>query len=365
MNEIRNSGVNFSTVSLGQVQQVSQTSPNRQAVELETLLNKTLGSSPASSDQELSLDVIMSGSLGGYLGLGATALDGLESPIASSQILSSGQAIADTKIFEPVSIVKEDNNIMAMGMPEELITSQLPPETLSSVAFSMEINEVALGLVPGASFTPAQGIAVASLTEKNLNSSDFTAMTAPEKENFVLSALPAETLSDWTGNVAVTNEKSLGLSLEVPTSLSALALERGEPFNARPLASVPFVEGSVASYDNAWGNISETLSAYESSSGSGVLALGDVWGRNSISTSNTRPTFSLGLEPDKNVLSFDNANKNDELLGYRSFVSRELLGFIDLSSYSSTIAMNVNPTSVFTALTPGKYLSSLMYGYTV
>ena len=361
MNEIRNSGVNFSTVSLGQVQQISQTSAPKQAVELETLLNKTLGNSPSSS-QELSLDVIMSGSLGGYLGLGATALDGLESPIASSQVLSPSYAVADTMMYKPISLTKKDDSVFAMGIPQEIITSELPEETLSSVAFSMEVNEVALGLVPGASFTPGQGSAVASITEKPLNAVEFTAMTNPEKENFVLSALPAETLSEWDSNVAV-GERSLGLSLEVPESLSALAFEKGDNFNARPLASVPFIEGRVTSYDAAWTNISETLSAYESSSSSGVLALGDVWGRNSLGYN--APAFSLGLESDKNVMGFENVDNNDNLLGYRSFVSRELLGFIDLSPYSSTIAMNVNPTSVFSSLTPGKYLSSLMYGYSV
>ena len=362
MNEIRNNGVNFSTVSLGQVQQISHSSAPAQAAELETFFNRTLGSSSTASSQELSLDVIMSGSLGGYLGLGATAMDGLESPIASSQVLSA-QNIASKSVFEPMSIVKDDKNAISIGMPEEMLTGKLPEETLANLAFSMEVNEVALGLVPGASFSPEQGAAVASVTNKTVHAPEFITMNNLQKEDFVLSSLPAETLSGWENNVASSGGTSLGLALEVPESLSALALERGANFNARPLASLPIVEGNKTSYDTAWTNISETLSAYESSSQTGVLALNDVWGKNSLGASN--PVFSLGMEQNAPEIGFENVNKNDSLLGYRSFVSRELLGFIDLSPYSSTIAMNVNPTSIFSSLTPSRYLSNLLYGYTV
>ncbi len=359
MNEIRNSGVNFSTVSLGQIQQVSQSAAPKQAAELETLLNRTLGNSTtlSSANHDLSLDTVMSGSLSGYLGLGANALEGLESPIASSQVLASPQAVAAT-VFEP-------SKVSSAVLPEDSpLTGLLPQETLSSVAFSMDVNEVALGLVPGASFTPSQGYAIASVTEQKVVPAEFTAMNLQEKDNFVLSSLPVETLSGWDnqGNLAADGGKNLGLSLEVPESLSALALAKGETFDARPLASVPFVEGNRSSYDAAWNNVFDTLSAYEPASAQGMVGLGDVWNQNSQGISSSR--FSLGFDAETDGVGIEKSLKsNDELLGYRSFVSRELLGFIDLSPYSSSIAMNVNPTSVSSTLKPGKYISNLLYGY--
>ncbi len=435
MNEIRNNGVNLSTVSLGQIQHMTQSSPAKQADELESMLNRTLGSSSTASAQsgELSLDVIMSGSLNGYLGVGETAMSSLESPLASAQVLSPSVSVAAAQegslnlSLEPaasstgtikiahteevnktgtiqiakvdldgpintIKIAKVDVNgpinaikiakidsdspsvLSKISSPDSPLAA-LPSETLSNVAFSMEVNEVALGLVPGENFTPSQSQAIAAALAPGAAPSETiaaapagtinpqTAATGQIIEDLAVN-LPAETIADWERSkpVALTdNQVSYGgLSLDVPTSLSAMALEKGENFDAVAMVSLPVVEGNRNDYKNAWNGMNDTLSAYEGTSSQGVIGLAEFNGPAGINSN----TLGLNLDTDSNsLIGINDVDKPKELLGYSSFVSKDLLGYMDRASYSSLIGYNVHPTSIVSALNPGKYISNMLYGY--
>lgn len=383
MNEIRNTNITFTPASLGQIQQLSQSQSTHQAEELETMLNRTLGASSSSSTAapELSLDTIMSGTLNGYLGLGDVAMEGLDSPIASTQVLNSSYTVAST-----------DKQMLAATNEEGGTLASLPVKLESTIAFDNKINETAMAMVPGSVMPKFHAIQIAHVDMPDdsvgirtiqipsqrvaldtLKPNETVAMTSNEIENTAIS-LPSETLAAWDSpkDFALTDKsgESVALSLDVPENLSAVALEKGQTFDSQTLAAIPVVEGNKSSYNTAWNGISENLSAYAEGENQGVVGFADFETPNGLNNTalglNLDTGLNLGLNENQlehTTLASNAMSMPSELLGYRSFVDKELLGFIDLSSFSSIVGYDVNPTSSSAALRPEKYISNLILGY--
>lgn len=418
MNDIRQPGLGGynSFASIGQIQQVGAPSVNTQAAGLENLLDRTLGAQVLTgslSGHTLSLDDVMSGSLTGYMGLGEVALDDLESPIASAQMLGGGMSVASNTIQIPsmgsevamapviqipsmgknvemapaIQIPRAGEGMAAAGGIETLADTAAPPvsavpgemladlgnpdafpsETLAAADPSF-FGDVAFGLVPGVSLNPSQQQTFIGLSD-NMTDNSVAFEQVNARTDMVIGNIPMETLASWDNTAVIgfsdeaAGEMAMagGLTLEVPSSLSALDLETGSPFDAKTMASVPAIEGSRAEYASAWDEIHDTLSSYSGTETSGFLGISD-W------LNSPQNNSGLGLNTDSNApdfgaLGLNNAADNNIQLSYRSMVDRELLGFIDLSSYGPALALNSNPTTQVSSLWPSKYMSGIINGY--
>ncbi len=410
MNEIRNLGINYSSSSpsIGHVSQIERQSSAAGTASLNLMLDKALGAPAAQPEvnmpgQNLSLDVIMSGSLGGYLGLGSEAIASLDSGLAGSQILAarpesaaigfnviqipkaeelnSSQLAAVNTIQIPhipfpereeglalntIQIPKIDMPELAEGIAlnpvipnqdsKETVAVSLPPmgleiaetlpsELLGDFAVASNVTEAALGLVPGETLDLSRQRAIAAV---EIPSNETSA-----ENGVAFSNLPLETLAAWD---AASAAPSSALAMELPDALSAKAIAaRDDSFDMTRMASVPVIEGSEKKYETAWNGISETLASYNSSGS--ALGLAGFDGKSPLNLDilaldSTREPETLG------ILERDNKE-----VGYNSFLSEDMLGVINSSPYSSAISINVNPSSQDSALHPEKLISKIMYGY--
>lgn len=408
MNEIRNSGINsYSSMGMGQIQQTQiaqQSSSSNSAASMGQMLDKTLGA-PASGgylapEQSLSLDAVTSGTVGGYLGLGNDASGSLDSPSASNMMMTSpessavgfktvqiphipmpekeeciavvqiphvpfpereeGLALNTIQIphiempdrdggvaLNTVQIPKEnlEEGNVAVTIPQNTmgVASMLPSETLGDFAVATNINEASLGLVPGEKLDLSKQQAIAAISVPK--SSEVPAETL--NNDVAVSNIPLDTLAAWDKGTTSGVSESV-LALNVPEKLSGLAVANNDkPFNSRPLASLPVVEGNKEDYQMAWNNISETLASYDQRSNATGFVNPDV----------------LALDTESKPEALGLLKKNNEEIGYNSFTSDEMLGLMNSSPYSAAISVNTNPTSQDSILHPEKMVAKVMYGH--
>lgn len=408
MNEIRNSGINsYSSMGMGQIQQTQiaqQSSSSNSAASMGQMLDKTLGA-PASGgylapEQSLSLDAVTSGTVGGYLGLGNEASGSLDSPSASNMMMTSpessavgfktvqiphipmpekeeciavvqiphvpfpereeGLALNTIQIphiempdrdggvaLNTVQIPKEnlEEGNVAVTIPQNTmgVASMLPSETLGDFAVATNINEASLGLVPGEKLDLSKQQAIAAISVPK--SSEVPAETL--NNDVAVSNIPLDTLAAWDKGTTSGVSESV-LALNVPEKLSGLAVANNDkPFNSRPLASLPVVEGNKEDYQMAWNNISETLASYDQRSNATGFVNPDV----------------LALDTESKPEALGLLKKNNEEIGYNSFTSDEMLGLMNSSPYSAAISVNTNPTSQDSILHPEKMVAKVMYGH--
>ena len=408
MNEIRNSGINsYSSMGMGQIQQTQiaqQSSSSNTAASMGQMLDKTLGA-PASGgylapEQSLSLDAVTSGTVGGYLGLGNEASGSLDSPSASNMMMTSpessavgfktvqiphipmpekeeciavvqiphvpfpereeGLALNTIQIphiempdrdggvaLNTVQIPKEnlEEGNVAVTIPQNTmgVASMLPSETLGDFAVATNINEASLGLVPGEKLDLSKQQAIAAISVPK--SSEVPAETL--NNDVAVSNIPLDTLAAWDKGTTSGVSESV-LALNVPEKLSGLAVANNDkPFNSRPLASLPVVEGNKEDYQMAWNNISETLASYDQRSNATGFVNPDV----------------LALDTESKPEALGLLKKNNEEIGYNSFTSDEMLGLMNSSPYSAAISVNTNPTSQDSILHPEKMVAKVMYGH--
>lgn len=408
MNEIRNSGINsYSSMGMGQIQQTQiaqQSSSSNSAASMGQMLDKTLGASASGGylapEQSLSLDAVTSGTVGGYLGLGNEASGSLDSPSASNMMMTSpessavgfktvqiphipmpekeeciavvqiphvpfpereeGLALNTIQIphiempdrdggvaLNTVQIPKEnlEEGNVAVTIPQNTmgVASMLPSETLGDFAVATNINEASLGLVPGEKLDLSKQQAIAAISVPK--SSEVPAETL--NNDVAVSNIPLDTLAAWDKGTTSGVSESV-LALNVPEKLSGLAVANNDkPFNSRPLASLPVVEGNKEDYQMAWNNISETLASYDQRSNATGFVNPDV----------------LALDTESKPEALGLLKKNNEEIGYNSFTSDEMLGLMNSSPYSAAISVNTNPTSQDSILHPEKMVAKVMYGH--
>lgn len=402
MNEIRSSGIgNYSSVSLGQVRHVENQGQAAKAASLGQMLDKTLGA-PASGgyitpEESLSLDAVMSGSLGGYLGTGsgtaATNFTAAGSNLLAARPESSaigfntvqiphvempekgelgsiqtvqiphipfperdeGVALNTIQIphvdmpereeglaLNTVSIPKQEDGMSAVSIPSQALETAafLPSETLGDFALASNVNEALLGLVPGETIDMSRQSAVAAVTVPS---------ETPSANGVAYSEMPLETLAAWDISSSMPGS---ALALEIPEGLSGQALaSSGKPFDSRLAVSVPVVEGRSEDYEAAWAGVSETLASYERGSALG-LANPDALNPEILALDTEQESGAIGL-----------VKRESGDLGYNSFCSGDMLGIVNASGFSSALSVNVNPSSQDSMLHPEKLISKIMYGY--
>ena len=239
----------------------------------------------------------------------------------------------------------EEGNV-AVTIPQNTmgVASMLPSETLADFAVATNINEASLGLVPGEKLDLSKQQAIAAISVPS-KSSEVPSETL--NNEVAVSNIPLDTLAAWDKGTNSGVSESV-LALNVPEKLSGLAVANNEkPFNSRPLASLPVVEGNKEDYQMAWNNISETLASYDQRSNATGFVNPDV----------------LALDTDAKPEALGLLKKNNEEIGYNSFTSDEMLGLINSSPYSAAISVNVNPTSQDSILHPEKMVAKIMYGH--
>jgi hypothetical protein len=178
------------------------------------------------------------------------------------------------------------------------------------------------------------------------------AKAAPEKNDLALNLKADET--------ADVNDLVLNLKANetVKDNELALNLKANEAFDVRPMAGKPVIEGARKEYGSMFGQIHETLSRYDGNGNNGMVGVADFLGvpqsaNVSLGLNQAAPLSPLGLR----------AVPATQLMSHQSIISNELFGFLDLSSYTQSVGMGVNPTSTTAMLKPAKYLSNLVDGY--
>lgn len=406
MNEIRNAGISTysSPIPMGQVQQLDSNLQTAKTASLEQMLDKTLGA-PASGgyitpEESLSLDASMSGSLGGYLGDGSKEVAAMDFPAAGSSLAApkalspSGlnviqiphvempekgelggiqtiqiphipfpereegialntiqiphidmperEGIALNTVKVPQSDMSDDTAAVTIPRSSLEVAVFLPSETLGDFAVASNMNEAALGLVPGENidFSRQTAIAAVSIPSSETFSSDVA-----------YSELPLETLASWDISSSMPGS---AMAMEVPEGMSGQALAAsGKPFDSRLAAALPVIEGKASDYEMAWDGVSETLASYENSRG-GVLGLANPDALN--------PEI-LALDTDRSSEAIGLIKRDPERIGYNSFASEDMLGIINASGFSSALSVNTSMSSQDSMLHPEKLLAKIMYGY--
>ncbi|MDQ7824078.1 MAG: hypothetical protein RDV48_14855 [Candidatus Eremiobacteraeota bacterium] len=347
MNEIQQPGFNPSISQLEQAGPVGAPQAVQESQRLGMYIDNVLGSEGGTVQQGFRLDAVMSGCLNGYLGLGDRAMEALENPLASAEILNMGKNTAGApQALKPMAGIQE-------GRAFETLTSYEAPE----------VSEVALGLVPGVGAQVASTgnpASVSQILEKSPG--EEVAMKDQEKAANV----GFETLGKWeldSGSEMAYLESGAPQGLALGNSapaMTALATPPGEAFDVRPMVSRPVIEGNRAEYSGGWSQIHETLSRFDGTGNNGMIGMTD-W-----LNGQAAPSPAIGLDapaPAAPTVGMIQSPGSTELMGHHAIMTRELFGFLDLSSYSQSVAMGVNPTTASTALSPGKYISNLVDGY--
>jgi hypothetical protein len=357
MSDIQEPSLNPRISSLDQISQVRPTTTVQESQKLGMYLDNVLGSEGAPQNASTNLDVVMSGCLNGYLGLGERAMEGLESPLASAEILNMSHAPSQTS--------------MGQAPPAAMqLQAGRAIETLASFD-AQEVNEITLGLVPGlgvnlASADKTNPLAVSEIMDKD----PASLLGFNDQERSALGNI--ETLAKWELNSEKEFARLEGLPEGSTSNLAAapapapatlaMNIKADEQFDLRPVLSRPVIEGDRTAYSQNWNQISETLANYETRGQSSLVGL-EQW----LGNPNSAPSPSaIGLNqaaPPSPLGFMDVKPPTEQLLGYRSIVNNELFGFLDLSSYSQSMASGVNPTGTVAMLKPAKYMSNLINGY--
>lgn len=349
MNEINETGM----ARVSEAQHVQQLRITPEAQEIQRLgmyLDNVLGADGGVKQTGINMDAVMSGCLNGYLGVGDCAL-GIESPLASSEVLNMTVQSAQTS-WTPQAIQPS----VAMGDIKSL-------ETLGGFRGS-EVSEVALGLIPGLGMDVAVAeksnpVAVSEILDKS------PAHDAGINLQQKMSIVNYETLSNWEMDISseVARLENLGNNTvvlkDVDKSALAQNVKSGEQFDVRLMTGLPVIEGDRKSYNISWNQIHDTIEGYDKAGSISFVGVADWIGEP------IHNNFSLGYNEtaSQTTMSLENSIPVNQIMGYHSVVNNELLGFLDLSSYSQAMAMGVNPSDSVAMLKPGKYVSNLVNGY--
>lgn len=353
MSEIQNQNINSGISSLGQIGKIgSAPSIAQENNRLGMYIDNVLGNEGVAKQNSMNLDAVMSGCLSGYLGLGEKAFDGLENPLASTEILQFGkpQNIATMQALQPVEPALQSK------ASETLVSFEAP-----------EINEMALGLVPGIGVNVADLGSTNPLAVKEV--SDKMASTLQQndlKQNMAM--VNFETLSNWEmdikGEMAKLENMGTGaLAMNnSPQETLAINIKQGESFDAMPIVSKPIIEGNRQDYGAAWNQlmqVHDTLARYDNTGNNGLVGMTDWLGQPNSVTSGIG--YNQTIPP--STIGFTYVPPVKELMSHNSIINRELFGFLDMTTYSQSASTGVNPSDVFAYLRPGKYMSNLIDGY--
>lgn len=353
MSEIQRQNMNTGISSTGQTGQAAlPPTAVQESQKLGIYIDNVLGNESGMKQSEVSMDAVMSGCLGGYLGLGEKAFEGLENPLASSEILHFGrpQQTVTSQAIQPLKETAQSKT----------------SETLASFD-SPEVSEVALGLVPGI------GVNVASAGNSNplavneiKDNFSYNNPVSSEKQNTAM--VNFETLTNWEmdfkGEVAqLENIGTNALALNNANQRTmAIDIKPGTNFDVRPVVSNAVIEGNRHEYSAAWNQmtqVKDTLASYDSAGNNGLVGVADFLGQPNSATSGIGYNQSAPVSN----LGYTYVPPVKELIGHNSIVNRELFGFLDMTTYSQSASTGVNPADTFAYLRPGKYVSNLIDGY--
>jgi hypothetical protein len=354
MSDIQEPSLNPRVSSVDQISQLRPAGTVQESQRLGMYLDNVLGDQGVARNPSANLDVMMSGCLNGYLGLGDKAMEGLDNPLASTEILNLSHGSQGTAMSQ-------------VSPPAMQLQASRAIETLASFD-TQEVNEITLGLVPGVGVNMAATDKVNPLAVTEIMDKDPATMLGfKDHEKTAMGNI--ETLAKWEVNSEKEMARLEGLpemknNLAAATAPATLAMniKADENFDLRPVLSHPAIEGDRGTYNKAWNQISETLVSYETRGQSALVGIEQWLGNpnnspspSAIGLNQTAPPSPLGL--------MDRKPPTEQLLGYRSIVNNELFGFLDLSSYAQSMASGVNPTGTVAMLKPAKYISNLVDGY--
>ncbi|GEM_PF-1757400 len=350
MSEIRETSANTFVSSAGQVEQLKAPSAVQENQRLGMYVDNVLGADGSAQNRGVAMDAVMTGCLSGYLGLGEVALQGMENPLASREILNMGSS---STASTPVPAIQ------APQVSQEMKNF----ETLAALD-SKEVSEVTLGLVPGVGVNMLAAeknspVALNEVLEKS------PAAESGMKDQQRQALVSFETLAKWEMDssdkiAALENSQpsNVALNNEAKPTMAA-NIKAGEDFDVRPMLSQPVVEGKRAEYGAQWKEFHETLASQDADKQAGLLGVSD-WigqpqGTQAVGINTTKPESPLGL--------MNTAPPTQRLIGQRSIVTNDLFGFLDLSSYTQAMSSGINPTSTVALLRPARYISNYVNGY--
>lgn len=350
MSEIRETSANTFVSSAGQVDKLKAPSAVQENQRLGMYVDNVLGADGNAKSLSAAMDAVMTGCLTGYLGLGETALQGMENPLASREILnmgSSSSASAPVPAVQAPQVSQEMKNF----------------ETLAALD-SKEVNEVTLGLVPGvgvniASTEKNSPVALSEVLEKG--SAEQAGMKDQQRQALV----GFETLAKWESD---SSDKMAALESSQPSNVAlnneskpplAANIKEDQAFDVRPMLSQPVVEGNRTEYGANWKEFHETLASQDVDKQAGLLGVSDWIGKpqdnQAVGMNTVKQPSPMGL--------LNTTSPVQKLIGQRSIVTNDLFGFLDLSSYTQAMSSGINPTSTVALLRPARYVSNYVNGY--
>lgn len=343
MNEINDPGMNPRISEAQYAGQLKETQTVQEGQKLGMYLDNVLGADGGTAVQGVNLDAVMSGCLNGYLGIGEIALAGSESPLASSEVLNQ---VSQSQTIQP-----------PVGMDQ---TKAL--ESLTGFNTS-DVSEVALGLIPGLGMNMAVAektnpVAVSEILDK----SPAAEVGMNTEQKMAMGNL--DSLSNWESELSsevarLENQGGNAVAVKgMDENTLAMNVEPGRDFDVRPMAAQPVIEGNRGEYSNNWSQLSDVLDRSDTG-GTNLVGVADWLGEPIHSNAG----IGYNQNAPQATLGYHDTQPSNQLMGYHSVVNKELLGFLDLSTYSQSMAMGVNPGDSVAMLKPGKYVSNLIDGY--
>jgi len=410
--------------SIEQVQQVKIPTAVQENQRLGSYMDSVLGAEGQAARGGVSLDAVMSGCLNGYLGLGDTAFEGLDGSLASAEILNKkSEARVSAAVGTPTAILEmkasetlasfdaQEVSEVALGLvpgvglnvaldakPNPVaLTEIMKGEAAGDAAFKSEHRQAMGNIETLAQWEMDTKGEIALLENVPAGVTEALARSTPEKNDLTLNLKAGEAagvdelaLNLKAGQAAGVDELSLNLKAgqaagvddlalnlkageaagvdELSLNLKAgqavqenelaLNLKANEAFDVRPMVGRPIIEGARKDYGSMFGQIHETLSRYDGNGNNGMVGVADFlgvpsMGNQTLGLDQSSPLSPLGMR----------AMPATQLMSHQSIISNELFGFLDLSSYTQSVGMGVNPTSTTAMLKPAKYLSNLVDGY--